>query len=195
MRAKLRHASDLAQKGEHEKAIAFTKEVESDLTAHGILSAHTLWVLAVFHDYGGHLFEALDYVLRALRADPALVPGESSLHIITAKCRESLVDGDLGAEEGIRLYNALAANGLADDYCRVAFARFLLESGDTGEALRVAQALVLLNPGNTEAWRIVQSAAEALGDEKLAAEAAGRCMAARCASGPSPAPNVSWGQA
>jgi tetratricopeptide (TPR) repeat protein len=195
MRAKLRHANDLSQKGEHEKAIAVAKEVESDLSAHGIVSAHALWACAVFSDHAGRLLDALDYVLRALRADPALVPGEQSLHIVVARCRESIVDGEAPVEERIALHRALAAQSLDDDYTRVAFAECLLEQGDHAEALRVAQAIVTLAPRATDAWRVVGAAATALGNHNLAEEAAARCMSARCAEGPAPVPNVQWGQA
>jgi uncharacterized protein (TIGR02996 family) len=196
LRAKLRHANDLSQKGEHEKAIAIAKEVESDLSAHGIGSAHALWTCAVFSDHAGRLLDALDYVLRALRADPALVPGERSLHIIVARCRETVLDGDAPVEERIALHRALAAQSLDDDSTRVAYAECLLEQGDHAEALRVAQAIVTLAPRATDAWRVVGAAARALGNHKLAEEAAGRCTAARCSEGPGLVPpGARWGQA
>jgi tetratricopeptide (TPR) repeat protein len=195
IRAKLRRAAAVSRDGDHEQALAIATEVQADLSAHGVESPHALWACAVFADYSGRFVDALDYINRALRADPAMVTGEHSLNLIANRARQALVDGDLGAEEGIRLYNALAAHALADDSCRVAFARFLLASGDQGEALRVAQAVALLNPLMMDAWRIVQAAAQALGDEHLAAEAASRCMSVRCAEGPSPVPNVGWGHA
>lgn len=195
MRAKLRHAAAVSRDGDHEQALSLAGEVEADVLAHGAVSAHALWSLAVFSDYAGRLLDALGYVLRALSADPAMVPGEQSLHIIVGKCREAVLDGDGPVEERVALFEALAENSLDDDQTRVAHAECLLAQGKHEDALRVAQAIVTLAPRTTAAWRVVHAAAKAVGDAKLAAEAASRCMSTRCAEGPSPVPNVAWGQA
>lgn len=196
LRAKLKHANDISRKGEHDAALGIVAEVEEELSSLGVVSAFALWATAVVNDHAGRLLEALGYVLRALEADPAMVPGEQSLHVIVARCREAVVDGDGPAEDRLALCRALAENSLDDDYVREALAELLLERGEAAEALRVAQALTVLSPRSASAWKVVHSAAKALGDEKLATEAAGRCAAARCAEGPGLVPpGARWGQA
>ena len=158
-------------------------------------SSHVYWCISILNDNTNNLNAALDYILKAVHLDPLCLPFETSLCIIVRRVRKKLVESAWDENTDLPLYNALAMNGLADDSCRVAYAQFLHGKGQYVEALRVSEAVALLNPSLPDAWRIVGAAARALGNEGLAQEAAGHCMAARCAAGPVPVPNVSWGQA
>lgn len=193
--AQLRRASELAQEGNNEQALEVARGVEAACVALKIESSHVAWALAVLEDTSGNLGAALEHILKAVRIDPVCVIFESSLNIIVKRVRKKLVEGAWDEGSDLPLYMALADSGLANDACRIAYAEFLHGKGQHAESLQVAQAVALLNPALPDAWRIVGAAARALGDEALAEEAAGRCMSARCASGPAPLPNVSWGQA
>lgn len=191
--AQLNRASELAQAGRNEEALEVARRVEAACAAAKVKSSHVHWAISVLNDNAGHLSEALAHILVAVALDPLCLPVETSLGIIVRRVRKKLTEEawDQGA---VALYQALAGSGLADDASRVAYGRYLLGQGEHEEALHVAQAVALLCPRLAEAWGIVEAAAHALGNEKLAEEAAGQSMAARAES-PGFTPNVRWGQA
>lgn len=191
----LRRTSELSQAGKCDEALQLARGVEAACAAAKIESAHVSWAIAVMSDYAGKLLDALKYILRALRADPLMVPAEQSLNIIVGRCRKKLVEGSVDADEGMALYQALAENGLADDACRLSYAQHLLDYEKPDQALQVAQAVAVLNPGMADAWRLVGAAAHALGKEQLASEAAARCKSARNDNGWDTVPRSAWGSA
>jgi tetratricopeptide (TPR) repeat protein len=195
LRDQLRRTSELSQAGKYDEALELARGVEAACVTAKVESAHLYWAMAVMSDYAGKLPDALTYVLKALRADPLMLPAEQSLGIIVGRCRKKLVEAALDADEGVALYNALAENGLADDACRVAHAKRLHENGQNEEALQVAEAVALLSPRMADAWRIVGAAAAALGRTDLAAEASCRCEAARTDEGWEAVPPSAWGRA
>lgn len=192
--AQLRKASELAQSGQAEQALEAVRAVAAACAAAGVESPHVLWALAVTSDYAGNLRGALAAILKCLSLDPLMPPAEQSLWVIVNRCRKRLTDAHWD-EEAARLYGDLADQGYSDDPCRVAYAAYLHEQGKHQEALRVAEAVALLNPRLPEAWRIVGAAAHALGNKDLAQEASLRCQAARSGDGWNQVPRGSWGAA
>lgn len=192
---RLRSTADLSREGKYAEALRVAREVEAACAAANIESPHVYWAVAVMSDYSGLLLDALKYALKALAVDPVMVPAETSLSIIVARCRKKLVEGALDADEGLAVYRALAENGLADDACRLSYSQHLLDYEKPSEALAVAQAVALLNPNMADAWRLVGAAAAALGNTQLASEASNNCKAAQNQNGWDSVPRGAWGEA
>jgi predicted Zn-dependent protease len=193
--AQTRRAWEMVQAGNFAEALDVVREVVAACVAANFQSAHVHWVAAVAADQAGKPVDALRYVLKAIDIDPVLLPAHHSLGIIVDRARKKLVAGDLDADEGMTLYQALADNSLADDACRLSYAQHLLDYEKPDEALQVAQAVALLNPRLSDAWRLVGAAAAALGRDDLASEAALRCQAARGSDGWDSVPRSAWGSA
>lgn len=179
----LRRAWELCRAEKPGEAVEVMREVETACAAAGIESAHVAWLASVAADLAGRPVEALRHVLHALRLDPLMPSAEQSLDIIVRRCRQMLVEGALDADLGMALYATLSENALADDACRVSYARHLVDYGRPEEALAVAQAVVLLNPNMAEGWRVIAAAANALGKPDLVHEAATRCRTSRTSDG------------
>ncbi len=191
----LRRTSELSQAGKYDEALELARSIEAACAPSKFESPHVYWAIAVMSDYSGRHRDALAAILKCIALDPLMVPAQTSLDIIVTRCRKKLLEGELDADEGMALYQALADNGLADDTCRLNYAQHLLDYEKPEEALAVAQAVALLNPRQAEAWRIVGAAAQALGNEELASEAAGRCSVVRKEDGWNAIPRSAWGEA
>lgn len=170
--------SRLAGEGRFAEVLEATREAEAACAVSGVpTTPFILWSRAVAEDSGGSLSVALEYILKAVRADPVDGTINHSLDIIVNKVRGKLL-GTPWDDSAVAMYAALAEEDLVDDGLRVAYAASLLAAEKCVDALRVAQAVAALNPRNSKAWRIVQAAAEKLGDHALAAEAANSAAAA-----------------
>lgn len=190
-----RQAWELVQAGKLDEGLEAARAVVAACAAAQVESPHVQWVAAVAADRAGKLLDALRYILKALTLDPLSGPGVHSLDIIAGRCRKALVDGTLDADEGLALYRTLSERGLADEAVHLSYAQHLHDYGKHEEALQVAQAVAVLNPGMADAWRLVGAAATALGQKELAAEASLRCNAARAGDGWDSVPRSAWGSA
>ena len=187
--SQLRQVSTHLEKGEVNEALELAKTVETECLLACVDSASVHWTLSICFDYRGSLREALARVLRAIELDPLHNPAEHSLGVIVDRARTAVQTGfvkvaphgeQVAIEECDRvdLYGALAECGLADDPTRTAYSRLLLAIGRHAEALAIAQALVLLNP-TVEALAVIEKAARALGNDKVAEQAVAQRMALR----------------
>ena len=184
----------LNQERRFDEALEATKEAEAACIASGVTaSPFLLWSMAAAHDNVGNLLEGLVYILKAVRLDPVDYSINHSLDLVAGRVRSRLL-GFEWDDEAAEMYRRLGEEELTDDALRVAFAAYLLGNEKYVEALRVAQAVALLNPRNAKAWCIIESAAVKLGDTSLAVEAANSSAAAKVSS-QDLKPNVGMAQA
>lgn len=178
----------LTNETRYDDALQAALRLEAACAASGVTSAAVLWSLSVAYDNVSNLPMALETILRAVRHDPIDSAINQSIEVIFGKVRERLL-GEAWDDAAEGMYFRLAEEEVTDDALRVAYAGHLLAVGRHVEALRVAQAVALLNPRNPKAWDVVEAAAEKLGDIALAIEAANSSAAAKVTTA-SPKPNV-----
>ncbi len=183
----------LTSDGNHDAAIAAAIELRDRCIAEGIDSATAYWALAVVHDNAGKLFEALDYILQAVRRDVLSHAVDQSLSIILNRVRDRLLTGDWSEVEA-SMYETLANEGLAEDDVRLAYGGYLLAEGRAAEALKVAQGVAMFSPRSAPAWELVEAAALALNDLIVATDARNSSLAAKTAN-PEPRANMACAQA
>ena len=168
----------LTSEARYDDALQGALKIEAACTANGCTSAAVLWAVAVAWDHTQNLPNALDAIFRAVHHDPIDSAINQSLEVILDKVRDRLL-GEAWDEAAEGMYFRLVEEEITDDALRVAYAGHLLAVGKHIEALRVAQAVALLNPRCAMAWDVVEAAAEKLGDIALAMEAANSSAAAK----------------
>lgn len=146
----------------------------------GLSSGFLVWRLCVVSDLLNDWRTAMKLAKEAILLDPLALPFRRSLRIVLDKLRQQLLDVAAranAADELEPLYEALILEGAADDKVHVALAGHLLRKGDAAGALRLTNAVTLLSPACSEAWRVKAQACRALGDEPAAREAEARAQA------------------
>jgi tetratricopeptide (TPR) repeat protein len=179
------------------EALTIAERLEVASAALDVKSVHLAWAIAVLYDNLGNLDLALLHILRAVSLDPLAPAVDDSLGIIVGRARKSLATEKWG-EASPRLYAMMAANGLADAACHVAWANHLYANGQHEEALAVAQSVVMLSPFCGEGWQLVEAAALALGRNDVAHEAGLRYVVATrqdADDGWNSVPRSAWGRA
>lgn len=175
--ADFRHAHALAAEGQRAAALDLAKRIDAAVAGMAVRSSAVLLSLAVLSDELGQLEQALTYIITAVGEDPLCLNTENSFGIIIRRVLKKLTT-EAWDDVSPRLYETLAANGLADAACHVAWAAYLNATGRNEEALEVARSVTLLNPRCQNAWQMVEVAALALGRGAVAQDAASRYLVA-----------------
>ena len=162
----LRRAQDLSNEGRPDEALRVMQGIQRACSKLGVSSAHVLWALAVIHDEAGHLEQAFDAIIEAVRADPLSVFALNSAKVIVGHIKTKLRD-ERWTEVSVKLYGRLFDEGLADDESHVAYAQYLLDQGRAEEALHVLEAVTALNPRLERAWEVLKAVGKVLGRSDL----------------------------
>ena len=173
------HIRKLTEAGDHNGALAAALELERWVRSDGIASATVAWVIAIAFDHAGRLPEALDYILKAVRADALSPSVDHSLGIVLEKVRSRIVGNHSWDESDLAMYSRLAEEGLADDDMRLGYGGYLMVQGRYREALQVALAVANFCPCDPDAWDLVEAAAIEVKDFLIATNAKQAAQAAR----------------
>ncbi len=182
----MRRAYEAAEAGNPADALEIYKGVLEGCKGAGIESGFLFWNLAITADNTGKLEEAFEYINRALNSDPLAQPFRNSFEIIVGRIRAALADEKRAVDDPStpRLYELLSGAGEADVPSHVAMARWCAASGDGARAVKLADALVTLFPGEALAWRCKAEVARVAGDT----ETADACAAEAAVRGSAPTP-------
>jgi tetratricopeptide (TPR) repeat protein len=182
----LRRAFDLAGEGNFAEALPIYQGIAERLRALGHDSGFLLWHMAIANDNLGELEKAFHHIAEALETDPLAQPFRNSFDIIVGRIRAALAAEARAVDDPStpRLYDLLLSSGEADVPSHAAMARFLVAKGDPGRARQLADALVVLHPGDPLSWRCKAEVARAAGD----AATADACLAEAAVRGSAPAP-------
>jgi hypothetical protein len=173
LRAALQEARSLGQSNRHMEARAVLKKAYGHARAAGISSPELVWSLAVNCDYAGQPEEALGFILEVARLDPLSGSCAESAQIIAAHVREALSDPgrDPSDPATATSYAQLVELGEADTRTHVAMARHLAATGHAAWALEVLEAVVVLEPGFTDAWKELSAVGHRIGRTDLVRKA------------------------
>lgn len=125
----------------------------------GLGHAGAHWMLAVAFDNGGRPEEALENVEACLTLDPTSSNALRSREIILGRLRDLVMDVDAPDERRMDAYRLLAARGEASFLNQVTYGHLMVRMGLGGEAQRLADALSVLWPGNTQVEALTKAVA------------------------------------
>ena len=173
---KIRASADKAEWPEVRERLAETRRHLDHLC---VSSAYVLWLSAVAADMTENPEEAVAFVRQARTIDRFQTDFIRSEQVIFHHTRSLLNDraasGDVG---GLRIYELLLLHGEADSSSHLAAARCHLAADNVEAAGKLADALVLLSPGWSEAWRLKADVARRARNETLAVEMEARALTA-----------------
>ena len=173
LKAALDEARGVGQAGRHLEARTLLKQTHARARELGISSPELLWSLAVSCDYAGLPEEALGYIVEVLRLDPLSGSAAQSARIIAAHVREALADParDPSDPATAQSHAQLLELAEADAGTHVALARHWAATCGGTRAIEVLEAVLVLEPGNREAWQELSAVGHRAGRPDLVRKA------------------------
>ena len=172
--ASLAEAQRLGENARHTEARAVLMQVYARARDLGLESGQLLWQLAVACDLAGEPEEALGIVIALIRLDPLSGAGLSSLRIIAGRVREALCDPDRGLDNPSTptSYTQLIEVGEASAQVHLAAVRYYAAAGKTERSLAIIEALLVLEPGNSDVWEALSEMGKQVNRPELVRRAA-----------------------
>lgn len=174
LRRELSATRELLEAREVEPARRKYREIEAAMAEVGVESAYVLYCLA--ETYRGapettELEAGFELCCRVVRLDPIHPAHQEQFAEYGNALRQRLEVHSRRPREphAPRLYETLQRAGETDAACHVALARYLAANERFGEAMKLLEATVLLDPGRGDAWQLMADTARKAGREADAA--------------------------